>query len=240
MSEIPYEPDFAHMVSSALISGDRQMARFLLAAGAFGDSLNHAYKSDFEPMARELLYRFDSSNELNIKAHLLKRYSEDTDGSFRSSLVANGIFSRFVEEAWKNYEAARDSLNDVLLSWEDDPLPGGVVVDPDVRRLEEYLGDSLSFERFDLYEKDEYDLRNIVIEDQFYARTLTVNYRRILFDVVALNRKKGGHTISPGGSTGEHKSPRDYLTRRSIRKDTNETTSRASGPMKKLSWPVVS
>ena len=31
MSEIPYEPDFAHMISSALISDDLDMARFLLA-----------------------------------------------------------------------------------------------------------------------------------------------------------------------------------------------------------------
>ncbi len=36
MSEIPYEPDFAHMISSALISGDYDMARFLLASGSFG------------------------------------------------------------------------------------------------------------------------------------------------------------------------------------------------------------
>lgn len=190
MSEIPYEPDFAHMISSALISGDYQMARFLLASGAFGDSLNHAYKSDFEPMACELLYRFDSSNELNIKAHLLKRYSEDADGSFKSRLTSDGIFPRFVEEAWKNYEAARDALNDLLLSSKDEPIPSNVVVDPDVRRLESYLGDCLSFERFDLYEKGEYDLRHILIEDQFYARTLTVNYRKILFDVVALHGRK--------------------------------------------------
>src|SRR4029077_2459369 len=51
MSEIPYEPDFAHMISSALISGDYRMARFLLASGAFGDSLNHAYKSNMEGIA---------------------------------------------------------------------------------------------------------------------------------------------------------------------------------------------
>src|SRR5713101_7979467 len=115
MSEIPYEPDFSHMVSSALISGDYQMARFLLASGAFGDSLNHAYMSDMEGIAREFLYAFDKSNELNIKAHLLKRYSEDSNGSFASRLVANGIFTVFAEEAWKNYESARDALNDLLL-----------------------------------------------------------------------------------------------------------------------------
>src|SRR5207248_401040 len=115
MSEIPYEPDFSHMISSALISGDYDMARFFLASGAFGDSLNHAYKSDMEGIARGFLYAFDRSNELNIKAHLLRGYSEDSKGSFASRLVANGIFISFVEEASKNYEAARDALNDLLV-----------------------------------------------------------------------------------------------------------------------------
>jgi len=192
MSEIPYEPDFAHMISSALISGDYELARFFLASGSFGDSLNHAYKSDSEPMARELLYGFDNSNELNIKAHLLKRYSEDVDGSFKARMAANGIFPRFVEEAWKSYEAARDSLNDLLLASKDELIPREVVVDPDIWRLEAYLGDCLSFERFDFYEKGEYDLRSLVIEDRFYARSVTVNYRKILFDVVALGRRKRG------------------------------------------------
>ncbi len=193
MSEIPYEPDFAHMISSALISGDYELARFLLASGSFGDSLNHAYKSDCEPMARELLYGFDSSNELNIKARLLKRYSEDVDGSFKARMAANGIFPRFVEEARKSYEAARDSLNDLLLASKDELIPEEVVVDPDIWRLEAYLGDCLSFERFDFYEKGEYDLRSLVIEDRFYARSVTVNYRKILFDIVALPRRKRGH-----------------------------------------------
>ncbi len=92
MSEIPYEPDFSHMISSALISSDYYVARFLLASGSFGDSLNHAYKSDAEARARRLLYSFDKSNELNIKAHLVKGYAEDTDGSFISKLAANGLF----------------------------------------------------------------------------------------------------------------------------------------------------
>ena len=185
MSEIPYEPDFAHMISTALIYGDRSLASFLLASGAFGDSLNHAYKTDHEPMARELLYGFDRSNELNIKAHLLKKHSEDTDGSFALRLARNGIFHRFVGEAWKNYEAARDALNDILSTSNDDPISAEVVVDPDIRLLESYLSDCLSFERFDLYERGQYDLRNIVIEGNFYARSVTVNFRKILFDVVA-------------------------------------------------------
>jgi HrpA-like RNA helicase len=193
MSEIPYEPDFAHMISSALISDDAQMARFLLASGAFGDSLNHAYKSDLEDIARKFLYAYDPSNELNIKAHLLKRYSEDEEGIFRSRLAASGVFIRFVDEAWKNFEAAREGLNDLLLSSKKNPIPAEVVVDPDISKLESYLRDSLSFEEFDLYEKDEYALRNIVIEDRFFARSLTVNYRRILFDIVAMNARRRHH-----------------------------------------------
>src|SRR3989475_11047317 len=108
MSEIPYEPDFSHMISSALIAGDYDMARFLLASGSFGDSLNHAYKSDAEANARRYLYSFDNTNELNIKAHLLKGYPEDSEGSFIAKLAANGLFTGFVDEAWNNYEAARE------------------------------------------------------------------------------------------------------------------------------------
>ena len=187
MSEIPYEPDFSHMIAGALISGDYDAARFLLASGAFGDSLNHAYKSDMEGIARQLLYAFDNSNELNIKAHLLKGYSEDGDGQFKSRLVANGIFISFIDEAWKNYEAAREALNDLLLSSKREPIPREVLVDPDVFKLKPYFEDCLSFEKFDLHEKNVYDLNDIDIKGQFFARTLTINYRRLLFDVVALN-----------------------------------------------------
>lgn len=190
MSEIPYEPDFSHMISTALISGDYDMARFLLASGAFGDSLNHAYKSDMEGIAREFLYAFDKSNELNIKAHLLKGYSEDRQGSFASRLVANGIFTGFAEEAWKNYEVAREALNDLLHSSKKEPIPKEVLIDPNVFKLKPYLEDCLSFEKFDLYEKNEHYLRDMIIEGQFFARTLTINFRRILFDVVAINPTK--------------------------------------------------
>ena len=198
MSEIPYEPDFAHMVASALIYGDRQLGRFLLAAGAFGDSLNHAYRSDHEPMARELLYAFDRSNELNIKAHLLKSFSQDADGSFASKLARNGIFHRYLEEAAKSYEAARDSLNDLLEASKEEAIPPEVVADPDVRLLESYLGDCLSFERFEFYQKREFDLRSLYIDDHFYARSVTVNFRKILFDVVA----------PPGGGRGRRRKRR--------------------------------
>jgi HrpA-like RNA helicase len=190
MSEVPYEPDYSHMISSAVISNDYDSARFLLAAGSFGDSLNHAYKTDMEALARGFLYEFDKSNELNIKAHLLRRYSEDRDGSFISKLVANGIFPRFVDEAWKNYEAARDSLNDILSQSKKEPIAREVLVDLGVSELRPYLQDCLSFEKFDLYEKREYDLGDLLIEDEFFARTVTMNYRPILYDIVAMNTAK--------------------------------------------------
>lgn len=192
MSEIPYEPDFAHMISGALISKDYVIAGFLLACGAFGDSLNHAYKIDYEPVARSFLLKFDRSNELNVKAHVLKRYSEDQSGAFREKMSSNGIFPRFVEEAWRNYAAAVDSLNDMLLASKADPIPKEVVVDPPMDRLESYLSDCLSFERHEFHEKGSYDLRGIVVEDRFYARSLTVNMRKILFDVVAPAPRRDG------------------------------------------------
>lgn len=193
MSEIPYEPDFSHMISSALISGDYYMARFLLASGSFSDSLNHAYKSDSEGIARRFLYTFDKSNELNIKAHLLKGYAEDSEGSFISKLVANGLFAGFVEEAWKNYEAAREVLNDLLRSSKKEPIPKAVVVDADVIKLKPYLEDCLSFERFGPNERNGHDLREMNIQGQFFARALTINYRRILFDIVAMSSSKSRH-----------------------------------------------
>src|SRR6266571_2114937 len=187
MSEIPYEPDFSHMISSALISGDYDTARFLLASGSFGDSLNHAYKSDHEAVARRLLYSFDRSNELNIKAHLLKGYAEDSDGSFVSKLVANGLYAGFVEEAWKNNEAAREVLNDLLGSSKKRLIPKEVVVDADVNKLRSYLENCLSFEKFRPDERSKHDLRDMRIEGSFFARALTINYKRILFDIVGVN-----------------------------------------------------
>ena len=187
MSEIPYEPDFSHMISSALISGDYHMARFLMASGSFGDSLNHAYRSDAEGIAHRLLYGFDRSNELNIKAHLLKGYVEDSDGSFVSKLVANGLYAGFVEEAWKNHEAAREVLNDLLGSSKMRLIPKEVVVDSDVNKLRPYLENCLSFERFRPDERSKHDLRDMRIEGSFFARALTINYKRILFDIVGVN-----------------------------------------------------
>jgi HrpA-like RNA helicase len=187
MSEIPYEPDFAHMISSALISGDYDMARWLLASGSFGDSLNHAYKSEREREARRFLYGFDRTSELNIKAHLLKGYAEDDDGSFVSKLVANGLFPGFVEEAWKNHEAAREALNDLLAASKKEPIPREVVVDADPIKLKPYLENCLSFERFGPHERKGHEFKEMSIEGPFYARALTINYRRILFDIIAMN-----------------------------------------------------
>ncbi len=187
MSEIPYEPDFAHMISSALISGDHDTARWLLASGSFGDSLNHAYKSEREREARRFLYGFDRTNELNIKAHLLKDYAEDNDGSFVSKLVANGLFPGFVEEAWKNHEAAREALNDLLSASKKRPILKEVVVDADPIKLKPYLENCLSFERFGPHERKGREFKEMSIEGSFYARALTINYRRILFDIIAMN-----------------------------------------------------
>jgi HrpA-like RNA helicase len=187
MSEIPYEPDFAHMVSEALISEDYDAARFFLASGAFGDSLNHAYKSDLEGLALRFLYGYDRSNELNIKAHLLKAFVEDSSGAFRSKQISNGLFLGFVEEAWKNYDAARDALNDLLAGAKKEAIPAEVVVDIEVSRLRPYLEDCLSFERFGLHERNQHDLHELLVEGPFYARSLNINYRKILFDVVAMN-----------------------------------------------------
>jgi HrpA-like RNA helicase len=193
MSEIPYEPDFAHMISSALIAQDYDIARFLLASGSFGDSLNHAYKSDEEGNARRFLYSFDRTNELNIKAHLLEAYAEDNDGSFITKMEANGLFPVYVEEAWKNHEAAREALNDLLREAKRQPIDKDVVVDANVKNLKHYLESCMSFERFGPHEKKGHEFQDMTIPGPFYARALTINYRRILFDIVALKSPNKAH-----------------------------------------------
>ena len=185
MSEIPYDPDFAHMISEALISGDYEVARFLLASGSFGDSLNHAYRLEFEALALEYLYGLDNKSELGVKAKLLKRYSEDREARFVATLSDNGIFSRFVEEAWKNYEAARESLND-LLSPKREKIPREVLSDLDQSFLSEYLKDCLTFEKYYLHEAQEFGIDNVKIDDEFFARSITMNFRKILYDIVAM------------------------------------------------------
>lgn len=185
MSEIPYDPDFAHMISDALISGDYDVARFLLASGSFGDSLNHSYRLESETLALEYLYGLDNRSELGVKAKLLKRYSEDNEARFVSILYDNGIFPRFVEEAWKNYEAARESLNDLL--WpKREMIQREVLCDLDQSFLSEYLKDCLTFEKYYLHEAQEFGIDNVKIEGEFFARSLTMNYRKILFDIVAM------------------------------------------------------
>jgi hypothetical protein len=66
-------------------------------------------------------------------------------------------------------------------------------VSPDVFKLKPYLEDCLSFQKFELHEKREHNLYDMVIEGQFFARTLTINYRRILFDIVAMNSPRKHH-----------------------------------------------
>ena len=102
-------------------------------------------------------------------------------------MVANGLFPGYVEEAWKNYEAAREALNDLLQASKKKPIPKEVVVDADVPRLRRYLEECLSFERFGSHERKGHEFKEMSIEGPFYARALTINYRRILFDIVALN-----------------------------------------------------
>jgi HrpA-like RNA helicase len=187
MSEIPYDPDFAHMISDALMEQDYDVARFLLASGAFGDSLNHAYKIESEALALEFLYGFDNKSELSVKAKVLKKYSEDREARFVSVLADNGIFPRFVEEAWKNYEAARDSLNDILPP-KRERIPREVFSELEASFLSSYLKDCLTFEKYYLHEASEFgiDGGNIKIEGDFFARSLTMNFRKILFDIVAM------------------------------------------------------
>ncbi|MGI0078223.1 MAG: helicase-related protein [Nitrososphaerales archaeon] len=187
MTEIPFEPDYANMIAEALLSGDYDSARFFLASGSFGDSLNHSYKVEMETLAKQFLYEFDKSSELNIKANLLQKYKEDSGGKFISKLVANGIFPRFLDEALKNYYAALDSLNDVLGSKGKQKIPGEVLCDIDPFKLEPYLSECLTFEKFGLHERRDYNLDDFDIRGSFFARSITMNYRKILFDVVALN-----------------------------------------------------
>jgi HrpA-like RNA helicase len=184
MSEIPYEPDFAHMISEALMKGDYEIARFLLAAGAFGDSLNHSYRTEEEGIALEFLYALNKKSELGVKAQILQKYSQDHEGRFISTLVANGIFPRFVEEAWKNYEAARESLNDVLPP-DKKRIPRDVIVEAECEKLEPYLKDCLTFQKYFEHEAQGLGVDNIEIEGEFFARNLTMNFREILYDIVA-------------------------------------------------------
>ena len=193
MSEIPYDPDFSHMVSRAILEEDYDVARFLLASGSFGDSLNHSYKSEMEAVANEFLYALDKTSELNIKAKLLSKYSTDTEGKFISTLVVNGVFPRFVDEAWKNFEAARDSLNDILRERRSEKwtISREILTDVENERLRPYLEDCLTFERFYLHEAAEFGLGDdalgsISIEGDFFARSLKMNYRKILYDIVAM------------------------------------------------------
>ena len=104
------------------------------------------------------------------------------------TLVNNGIFPRFIEEAWKNFDSARDSLNDILLKQEKPEIEKEVLGElENSAQLEDYLKDCLTFERYYLHEAKEFGLDHMRIEGDFFARSLTMNFRKILFDIVALN-----------------------------------------------------
>ncbi len=92
-----------------------------------------------------------------------------------------------MEEAWKNHEAAREALNDLLAASKKRPILKEVVVDPDAMKLKPYLENCLSFERFGPHERKGHEFKEMSIEGSFYARALTINYRRILFDIIAMN-----------------------------------------------------
>src|SRR5438445_1211409 len=129
--------------------------------------------SDEERNDRRFLYGLDRTNELNNKAHILKSYAEDNNGSFISKMEANGLFPVYVEEAWKNHEAAREALNDLLRESKKQPIPKEVLVDADVGTLRIYLENCLSFVRFGRHEKKGHDFQEMTIPGPFYARALT-------------------------------------------------------------------
>jgi len=61
------------------------------------------------------------------------------------------------------------------------------VVDADAVELKPYLENCLSFERFGPHERKGHEFKEMSIEGPFYARAFTINYRRILFDIIAMN-----------------------------------------------------
>src|SRR5256712_12135301 len=92
-----------------------------------------------------------------------------------------------MEEAWKNHEADREALNDLLRASKKRPIIKEVTIDADPTKPKPYLENCLSFERFGPHERKGHEFKEMSIEGQFYARALTINYRRILFDIVAMN-----------------------------------------------------
>src|SRR5436309_7089687 len=86
-----------------------------------------------------------------------------------------------------NHEAAREALNDLLSASKKRPILKEVFVDADATRLKPYLENCLSFERFGPHERKGHEFKEMSIEGQYYARALTINYRRILFDIIAMN-----------------------------------------------------
>ena len=68
-------------------------------------------------------------------------------------------------------------------------IPREIVSEVSSPKLEEYLKDCLTFERFYLHEAPQFSIvDNLEIEGDFFARSLTMNYRKILYDIVALGK----------------------------------------------------
>ncbi len=43
------------------------------------------------------------------------------------------------------------------------------------------------FEKFIVDERNRHDLRDMTVQGQFFARALTINCKRILFDIIGVN-----------------------------------------------------
>ena len=129
-------------------------------------------------------------------------------------MEANGLFPVYVEEAWKNHEAAREALNDLLAESKKQPIDKDVVVDADVHKLKLYLESCMSFERFGPHEKRGHEFQDMTILGPFYARALTINYRRILFDIVALKPPNKGHHQTGRGGHNRRSSRRLFRSHR--------------------------
>src|SRR2546428_13205310 len=91
------------------------------------------------------------------------------------------------DEPCNNHETSNVMLNALLRSSKNSPIPKEVVLYAAVNKLKPYLETCLSFERFGPHERKGHEFKEMSIEGQFYARTLTINYKRISFDIVALD-----------------------------------------------------
>jgi hypothetical protein len=76
----------------------------------------------------------------------------------------------------------------VLSTQNRERIPREVLTDLESSRLRPYLKDCLSFEQYYLHEADQFGIdQNLEIDGDFFARSITMNFRKILFDIVAMN-----------------------------------------------------